>query len=134
MIGQARIVASPLAMAGVAGTVAAGRWHSPRLVRGGRTAAGPRLDPAVRGTLRSLMREVVTSGTGKSMAGVAGKVAGKSGTAEYGGADPPRTHAWFIAFRGDLALSVLVEGGRAGGEVAAPIAARFFAALDARQR
>jgi cell division protein FtsI/penicillin-binding protein 2 len=57
-------------------------------------------------------------------------VLGKSGTAEFGGGDPPPTHAWFIAARKDIALAVLVENGRSGGAVAAPIAARFFAALD----
>ena len=72
------------------------------------------------------MRAVVTGGTGTALAGLPGFVAGKSGTAEYGGGDPPPTHAWFIAFRGDLAVAVLVEGGRAGGTVAAPIAARFL--------
>ena len=72
------------------------------------------------------MRAVVTSGTGTALASLPGFVAGKSGTAEYGGGDPPPTHAWFIAFRGDLAVAVLVENGRAGGEVAAPIAARFL--------
>ena len=61
-----------------------------------------------------------------------GEVAGKSGTAEYGGGDPPPTHAWFIAFRGDLAIAVLVENGRSGGSVAAPIAERFFDALGPR--
>ena len=54
---------------------------------------------------------------------------GKSGTAEYGGGDPPPTHAWFIAARDDLAVAVLVENGRSGGTVAAPIAARFLSAL-----
>ena len=75
------------------------------------------------------MRSVVTSGTGTALAAVPGEVAGKSGTAEYGGGDPPPTHAWFIAFRGDLAIAVLVEKGRSGGSVAAPIAKRFFDAL-----
>ena len=42
----------------------------------------------------------------------------------------PRTHAWFIAFRGDLAIAVLVENGRSGGAVAAPVAAAFFGGLD----
>ena len=37
---------------------------------------------------------------------------------------------WFIAFRDDLAVAVLVERGRSGGSVAAPLAARFFTALD----
>jgi len=63
------------------------------------------------------------------VAAVPGEVLGKSGTAEYGGGDPPPTHAWFIATRGDLALSVLVEGGSSGGRSAAPIARRCFDAL-----
>ena len=42
MIGQDRIVASPLAMAGVAATVAAGRWNAPRLLRSDPRAARPR--------------------------------------------------------------------------------------------
>jgi cell division protein FtsI/penicillin-binding protein 2 len=124
MIGQDRIVASPLSVAGIAGTVAAGRWHAPRLLADDPKQSGPRLAEA--GTLRDLMRAVVTSGTGTALASLPGFVAGKSGTAEYGGGDPPPTHAWFIAFRGDLAVAVLVENGRAGGEVAAPIAARFL--------
>jgi cell division protein FtsI/penicillin-binding protein 2 len=130
MIGQARIVASPLAMAGVAATVAAGRWHAPRLVAGDPRRAAPPLPAGELATLRALMRRVVTAGTGTALAGVPGAVAGKSGTAEYGSGDPPPTHAWFIAYRGDLALAVLVEDGRSGGSVAAPIAARFFRALD----
>ena len=103
MIGQDRIVASPLAMAGVAATVADGRWRAPRLVATDKHETGPALDQGELSTLRALMRSVVTSGTGTALASVPGEVAGKSGTAEYGGGDPPPTHAWFIAFRGDLA-------------------------------
>jgi cell division protein FtsI/penicillin-binding protein 2 len=133
MIGQDRIVASPLAMAGVAATVADGRWRSPRLVATDRHQTGQSLDQDELSTLRELMRSVVTSGTGTALAAIPGEVAGKTGTAEYGGGDPPPTHAWFIAFRGDLAIAVLVEKGRSGGSVAAPIAARFYQALDAVQ-
>jgi cell division protein FtsI/penicillin-binding protein 2 len=133
MIGQDRIVASPLAMAGVAATVADGSWRAPRLVATDRRQTGPALDQDELSTLRELMRSVVTSGTGTALAAVPGEVAGKTGTAEYGGGDPPPTHAWFIAFRGDLAIAVLVEKGRSGGSVAAPIAARFYQALDAAQ-
>jgi cell division protein FtsI/penicillin-binding protein 2 len=133
MIGQDRIVASPLAMAGVAATVANGRWRAPRLIASDKHETGPALDQGELSTLRALMRSVVTSGTGTALASVPGEVAGKSGTAEYGGGDPPPTHAWFIALRGDLAIAVLVENGRSGGSVAAPIAARFYQALDAVQ-
>jgi cell division protein FtsI/penicillin-binding protein 2 len=129
MIGQDRIVASPLAMAGVAAAVADGRWRAPRLLASDARRAGAALPAGERATLQSLMRLVVTSGTGTALAAVPGAVAGKTGTAEFGGGDPPPTHAWFIAFRGDLAVAVLVEKGRSGGAVAAPVAARFFSAL-----
>ena len=86
------------------------------------------LDAKVAGTLRTLMRQVVTEGTAAS-AGLPGNVAGKTGTAEFGTGDPLPTHAWFIGFRGDLAFSVVVEDGGVGGRVAAPVAARFLRGL-----
>jgi cell division protein FtsI/penicillin-binding protein 2 len=133
MIGQDRIVASPLAMAGVAAAVADGRWRAPRLLASDPSKAGPQLPPGEVATLRTLMRSVVLRGTGTALATIPGEVAGKTGTAEFGGGDPPATHAWLIAYRGDLALAVLVEKGRSGGSVAAPLAARFFTAYDAAQ-
>ena len=130
MIGQDRILASPLAMAGVAATVAEGRWRAPRDPRRARRSAQASGCPTgCWRTLRTLMRSVVTSGTGTALADLPGEIRGKSGTAEYGGGDPPPTHAWFIATRGDLALAVLVEDGESGGRVAAPVARRFFEAL-----
>lgn len=132
-IGQGRILASPLAMGGVAATVADGRWRAPRLVSGDPKEAGPRIDSDEVATLGSLMRRVVVEGTGTALAGVPGEPRGKSGTAEFGPGDPPKTHAWFIAYRGDLALAVLVEGREAGGRVAAPIAARFLSSLSGQQ-
>ncbi len=128
MIGQDRITASPLALAGVAAAVADGRWRAPRLLDSDPSKAGPALPRRELATLRGLMREVVTRGTGSALAGVPGAVAGKTGTAEFGGGDPPPTHAWFIAYRGDLALAVLVERGSSGSAVAAPLVARFFGA------
>ena len=131
MIGQDRIVATPLAMAGVAATVANGRWRQPRLLTTDPRLAGPPLPARDVDAIRTLMRRVVTGGTGTALASTPGDPACKTGTAEFGSGNPPPTHAWFICFRGDLAISVLVERGRSGGSVAAPIAARFFAAYDA---
>jgi cell division protein FtsI/penicillin-binding protein 2 len=120
-------------MATVAAAVDAGQWRSPQLFiiptptapAGGEPAP---LDPAVVADLRVLMRSVVTSGTGTA-ANVPGTiVSGKTGTAEFGSATPPQTHAWFIGFRGGLAFAVIVEGGGVGGRVAAPLAAKFAAA------
>ena len=131
MIGQHEILASPLAMAAVAATVADGPLARAAAARLRPERRPARRSPASeRDTLRGLMRLVVTEGSGTALAGVAGEVRGKSGTAEFGGGDPPPTHAWFIAFRDDVAVAVLVERGRSGGSVAAPLAARFFSALD----
>jgi Penicillin binding protein transpeptidase domain/NTF2-like N-terminal transpeptidase domain/Penicillin-binding Protein dimerisation domain len=135
--GQAKVSASPLEMASVAATVDAGVWRAPRLLDeetlrtlDARQPSPRPLDPAVADTLRNLMRQVVTSGTAAA-AGLPDGVAGKTGTAEFGSGDKPPTHAWFIGFRGDLAVAVVVEGGGVGGEVAAPVAARFFRTVAA---
>jgi cell division protein FtsI/penicillin-binding protein 2 len=117
-------------MASVAATVASGTWHAPRLVAGApNDRVEPRpLDPNVAAALRSMMEGVVTSGTAAG-AGLPPGTIGKTGTAEFGGGSPPTTHAWFVGARGDVAFAVLVYGGGVGGAVAAPIAARFLAAI-----
>ena len=121
MIGQDRVLATPLHMASVAAAAPTGRGARPACCRATRLAHGPH---APKSALR-LMRAVVTDGTGPR--GRRGGAAGKRGTAEFGTGDPPPTHAWFIGYRGGFAV-LLVEGGRAG-RVAAPIAARFLARL-----
>ena len=122
------MLASPLHMASVAAAVASGTWRAPRVTGPPSTVAPVALNPSTVAVLADLMREVVRTGTGTSAAVAGQDVAGKTGTAEFGNADPPATHAWFIGFRGTLAFAVLVEGGGVGGQVAAPIAARFLAA------
>jgi cell division protein FtsI/penicillin-binding protein 2 len=128
-IGQARVEASPLHMATVAAAADAGAWRAPRLLSTDPEPPAKPLDPAVDGALRQLMDGVVRSGTGTAAAVPGVPVSGKTGTAEFGPGNPPSTHAWFIGFRGDLAFSVLVEGGGVGGRVAAPLAAGFLNAL-----
>jgi cell division protein FtsI/penicillin-binding protein 2 len=78
--------------------------------------------------LRTLMPAVVVEGTASEVAFPSG-TAGKTGTAEFGSGKKPPSHAWFIGYRGDLAFSMIVEGGGAGPTVAAPIASRFLTAL-----
>lgn len=131
--GQGRLGVTPLDMAVVAATAAARAYHPPRLVLdpspGGSDQREP-LDPHAAATLQRLMRLVVTEGTGEALGDVPGApVAGKTGTAEYGTAQPPATHAWFIGFQGDLAFAVFVEDGGFGAKAAAPLAARFLAQL-----
>ena len=58
-----------------------------------------------------------------------GVVRGKTGTAEHGTKNPPETHAWFVGYQGDVAFAVLVEAGKSGGTVAAPVAKDFLTGL-----
>ncbi len=133
-IGQGEVLASPVAMAAVASTIARGSWADPRLVLTPAPEAGegasPAPDPARLGVVRDLMREVAVSGTASALADVPGApVHAKTGTAEFGTATPPQTHAWTIGFQGDVAFAVVVEEGASGGRVAVPVAESFLRAL-----
>jgi cell division protein FtsI/penicillin-binding protein 2 len=131
-IGQGRVLASPLQMASVAAAVASGQWHQPALTTKPAprpTATAPALPGSVVATLQSFMASVVQPGGTAAGAGLPPGTFGKTGTAEFGNGNPPPTHAWFIGYRGNIAFAVIVEGGGVGGQVAAPLAARFLAAL-----
>jgi cell division protein FtsI/penicillin-binding protein 2 len=132
MIGQGKILASPLNMALVAAAVGSGAWRPPSLILQPPQAQHTSPTPVASGTaseLRTLMRAVVTSGTGTAANLPGVPVFGKTGTAEFGSGNPPPTDAWFIAFRGDISVAVVVQGGGVGGVVAAPIAAKFLRAV-----
>jgi cell division protein FtsI/penicillin-binding protein 2 len=129
-IGQGRVEASPLAMAAVAAAVADGTWRQPHLAACDDCTSRV-LPPAAVSGLRAMMRAVVTSGTGSALIGVVGQPAAKTGTAEYGAASPPATHAWIVGYRGTLAFAVYVATGVSGGRTAGPVARRFLAALPA---
>ena len=153
-IGQGRVLATPLGMASVAQTVAAGGTRSPTPIV---------VDPALRAdaepvevtsaeiarVLTGLMRAVVTSGTGVAAAIPRIQVAGKTGTAELGPRpnqapsqiDPESGEpeleqiidAWFIAFapanKPKLAIAVmLIDAPGDGGQTAAPIAQDILSA------
>ncbi len=131
LIGQGRVLASPMIMAGVAASIADGRTVVPWLVEGFRPEADPEvpLTAAEARSLRSLMRSVVTSGSGSVLAGIPGEVGAKTGTAEYGEPGPGgalRTHAWMVATRGDLAVAAFVEDGESGSRTAGPLMAAFL--------
>ncbi|MBW3560928.1 MAG: penicillin-binding protein [Actinobacteria bacterium] len=131
-IGQGRVQVSPLHMAAVAAAVATGGWNDPFLLDGNENPAAEGLPGEVE-QLQGFMRGVVESGTGTA-AQISGEpVHGKTGSAEFGetpGEDGQLpTHAWFVGYQGDLAFAFLVEGAGEGGEVAAPLAARFLQTL-----
>ena len=134
LIGQGTVLASPMAMAAVAASVAQGEAVVPRLLPDLPSAqadpAAP-LTPEEADALRDMMRAVVTEGTGGFLADVPGAPVGaKTGTAEFGSDTPPDTHAWMIATQGDLAVAVFVEEGQSGSQTAGPILERFLRAAQ----
>lgn len=89
--------------------------------------------------LRELMAKVVEEGTATKLRDTYGyKAFGKTGSAEYS-SDKRASHAWFTGFGEDeqgnvIAVTVIVEGGGSGGEVAVPIAKNvldaFYGSID----
>jgi cell division protein FtsI/penicillin-binding protein 2 len=140
MIGQGRVLASPMAMAAVVASVASGKTVVPRLVTatGATALEAPSADPsrpltAVEArSLRAMMRAVVSQGSGTVLQSLQPPpVIAKTGTAEYGTTkDRPTlpTHAWMIAAQGDLAVAVFVATGESGSHTAGPILKAFLQA------
>ena len=160
MIGQGKVLMSPLTAAIMAGSVAKGAPVAAQLVvnpgaAGG--AAGPTASGAAASTpsaaaptssapapakasgapvtaaeataLADMMRAVVTSGHAGFLAAVPGAPVGaKTGTAEFGDENPPKTHAWIVAVHGDLAVAVFVEEGGLGATVSGPLLKEFLTA------
>jgi peptidoglycan glycosyltransferase len=131
--GQGDVLASPLRMARLAGAIASdGIIRETPLVVSGEDAGdrGTRwLRPGDAAFLRAAMREVVTAGSGRSLAGHAVPIAGKTGTAELGSAP---SHSWFVGFAPygapRIAFAVIVENAGYGGRVAAPLAGDIVSA------
>ena len=132
-IGQGRVLATPAHMASVVAAAVTGTWRAPYLLEPpGGDAAGMRPTasptPAAVEPLKAFLAGVVSEGTARAAAGVPG-LSGKTGTAEFGSGDPLPTHAWFVGHRSGVAFAVFLEAGGVGGRDAAPVAARFAAAL-----
>ena len=142
--GQADVVATPLAMARVASTMAAGGLLPAAHVI---LKPAPALEdstvvsPATAAAIAHMMRGVVLRGTASRMAGAQPGIAGKTGTAQVETGPP---HAWFIGYAPydagvaggarvkashgrRIAFSILIENGGYGGTRAAALAARIVA-------
>ena len=132
LIGQGEVLASPMAMAAVMASVVEGRTVVPRLLPDHTTDANavPKpLTASEAATLRSLLRAVVTQGSGSLLADLPGPpVIAKTGTAEFGSRQPLQTHAWMVAGQGDLAVAVFVDVGDSGSGTAGPLLERFLRA------
>ncbi len=160
-IGQGYNLMTPLQVAQMAAAVAnGGTVFEPQLVEKVESPAGEILHsfkPIVKSRLRAqpghlaLVRKalaaVVSSGTGRRAYLPHRKVAGKTGTSQVVSLEKEKSgkkirkfqnHAWFVAYapadNPQLAVSVIVEHGGQGGQVAAPLARRVLAAYFQKRR
>ncbi|RKX32545.1 MAG: penicillin-binding protein 2 [Verrucomicrobia bacterium] len=139
-IGQGAIVVTPLQMAVVAAAFAnGGRMVRPhvadRIIRNGVSkflGRGPETAdlgwrPQDVEVVLEGMAEVVGArdGTGRRAALPGYRIAGKTGTAQYGPEDDRKKYCWMIAFapleKPRYAISVVLDEGQSGGQDAAPI-------------
>jgi len=140
-IGQSSVLATPMEMALVAGTIANdGVMMKPYIVSKVLSSSGDTLktiEPAqirqvvssgTAATIKDFMRAVVTDGTGTNAAIPGIEVCGKTGTADNTEGSQP--HSWFIGFapydNPQVAVAVIVENGGQGGGAAANIAAQVM--------
>ncbi len=132
LIGQGTVLASPMVMATVMASIQAGRTVVPRLLEQVDVAvpdAAPPLARAEADALRSMLRTVVTSGSGTGLLDVPGPpVIAKTGTAEFDLDGKRLLHAWMVAAQGDLAVAVYVDIGQSGSRTAGPILEAFLRA------
>ncbi len=138
MIGQGKVLASPLGMATVAASVQVGRTVEPRIVVDAPdtalttpTAASPPFKPLTEtevANLRTLMHAVATDGTAASVLApvMSDDLLAKTGTAEFDDGGSTANRTWMLTAQGDLAIAVFVEVGVSGTATAGPIMVDFL--------
>ena len=137
LIGQGKILASPMVMATVIASIQSGTLVVPSLIPDLVTAEAstppepaPGPTAAEAAALQGMLRGVVTSGSGSFLADVPGPpVIAKTGTAEFEKDGRLLTHAWMIAAQGDLAVAVFVDEGSSGSGTAGPLLEQFLRAV-----
>jgi penicillin-binding protein A len=124
-------------MAAVAAVVAAnGVIHEPYIEQGVAGAARTEqlVDADTARRVGGYMRDVVSSGTGRSLRSHPVQIAGKTGTAEVSNAP---SHGWFVGFAPygpatrRIAFAIIIEHAGYGGATAAPAAGEIVTAAAA---
>lgn len=135
LFGQGVVEASPLGMATVAASVAAGHTVRPVFVSDPaiETAAPPEtgVTEAEAEQLQSLMAGVVQTGTAEMLQDVPGApVLAKTGTAEFVADGEALAHTWLVAIHGDLAVALFFNEGLGGGHDNGPVVRDFLTAVE----
>jgi cell division protein FtsI/penicillin-binding protein 2 len=132
--GQGDVVATPMRMARVAAAIASdGVLRETHWVQTAARSAEREvfLDRNASRLLAGYMRDVVLTGTGRSLKGHSWRIAGKTGTAELAGR---ASHAWFVGFAPygtatkRIAFAIILENAGYGGASAAPVAGEIVTA------
>jgi len=131
-IGQGKVLVSPLLMAEIVGASATGRPIAPSLLAGSPGAVGKPLPAALTAKMNALLRATVAMPGATAYAalhGLPGDIRGKTGTAEFGTDNPPKSHSWFAGVCGDEAVSVFIYGGEQSSTGAVLLARELFTKL-----
>jgi peptidoglycan glycosyltransferase len=137
--GQGDVLASPLRMARVAAAIASGGVirEAPLEVPPSQSSRHEvLLPPDAARLMAAYLRDVIVSGTGRSLKDHAWRIAGKTGTAEVAGSP---SHAWFVGFAPygaaskRIAFAVIIENAGYGGHAAAPVAGEIVTAAASAQ-
>jgi len=135
-IGQGFLLTTPLQMASAISAIAnEGVLYEPRVVKKIVKPDGRESETSSKvirenfissenfRKVKEAMKETVLSGSGRNLSNMENQVAGKTGTAQFGGND--KTHAWFASFAPfddpEIVTVVLVEAGGEGHDWAVPV-------------
>ena len=136
LIGQGKVLASPLAMATALASIEHGATVHPRILADDTTTATDAPTPLTEqetADLQEMLGATVTRGTLKSQLGdMPGEpVIGKTGTAEWTDANgDAKLHSWVVAAQGDLVVCAFVEDGGYGATTAGPIVRQVLEAAQ----
>ncbi|MFA6973743.1 MAG: penicillin-binding protein 2 [Parcubacteria group bacterium] len=140
-IGQGFITSTPLQVVNQVAAIAnGGILYQPRIVNRIQKNDGTSesilptiirqnfISPDVMQVVREGMRKTVTDGTAQPLKDLPVAVAGKTGTAEFGGEG--KTHGWFVSFapyeNPEIALVILAEGGGDGHSTGVPVTKEVY--------
>ncbi len=138
LFGQGVVQASPLGIATMAASVAAGHTVQPVVVShpaielpAAPTAEDGGLTEQEAAQLREMMTGTVTHGTVPILQDVPGApVLAKTGTAQFVSEGETLAHTWLVAIHGDLAVALFFNEGEYGAQTNGPVMKEFLTAAE----